>query len=128
MRKKILVVDDNKRDARLYEELLAPHGFEIVGIQDPRAAMDAFHAFCPDMAVMDIHMPHIDGIDLIRMVRADPALWCTPVLAVTAYQSPGSDWRLRALGATAFMAKPISVANFLEAVESLVGGLVPRSV
>lgn len=119
MAKRILVVEDNALNLRLFCDLLAAHGHETCAVRDSREAFARASAFRPDMIVTDIQLPHVSGIDLITQFRADPALAGVPIMAVTAYAGPGDEERVRAAGANAYVSKPISVVKFMEVVNSL---------
>ena len=116
---KILVVEDNALNIKLFCDLLAAHGHETEGVTDSREAIDAARAFMPDLVITDIQLPHVSGIELMEMIRADDALKSVPIMAVTAYSGAGDDERIRAAGAQAYVSKPISVMRFAEAVELL---------
>ena len=116
---KILVVEDNALNIKLFCDLLAAHGHEPQAVTDSRFALDAARDFRPDLVITDIQLPHVSGLDLIRMLRADNELCEVPIMAVTAYAAQGDDERIRAAGAQSYVSKPISVARFVEAVEQL---------
>ena len=120
MGQKILVVEDNELNLRLFCDLLRVHGYEAEPVRDGREAVDRARAFAPDLIVMDIQMPHISGLELIDQLKADGELKAIPVMAVTAYAAKGDEERIRAAGAEAYVSKPISVMRFIESV----GGLV----
>ncbi len=123
MTKKVVIVEDNELNLRLFRDLLEAHGAQVTTVRDARDALPAMQAERPDLVIMDIQLPHISGVELIRMMRADPALEKTPVMAVTAYAGKGDESRVREAGADAYVSKPISVARFVEAVEALAGSL-----
>jgi two-component system cell cycle response regulator DivK len=116
---KILIVEDNALNIKLFCDLLAAHGHEPEAVTDSRNALEAARRFSPDLVITDIQLPHISGLDLIEMIRADDALRTVPVMAVTAYSAPGDEERIRAAGAQAYVSKPISVAKFAQTVEDL---------
>ena len=119
--KKVLVVEDNELNLRLFSDLLRAHDFVVEGVRDGRLALDAASAFAPDLIVMDIQMPHVTGLELIVGLRSDPALAAIPIMAVTAYAGRGDEERIRAAGADAYVSKPISLMRFMETVEGLAG-------
>ena len=121
MAKKVLVVEDNELNLRLFCDLLQAHECEVQGVRDGREALDAARAFMPDLIVMDIQMPHVTGLELIEAIRADADLLAIPVMAVTAYAGKGDEDRIRAAGADAYVSKPISLMRFVDMVESLCG-------
>ncbi len=116
---KILVVEDNALNIKLFCDLLAAHGHETEGVTDSRFALDAARDFKPDLVITDIQLPHVSGLELMEMIRADDGLRQVPIMAVTAYAGVGDDERIRAAGAQAYVSKPISVLRFAEAVEEL---------
>ena len=116
---KILVVEDNALNIKLFCDLLDAHGHETEPVSDSREALDTARAFRPDLVITDIQLPYINGIELMKLLRADEELKTVPILAVTAYAAPGDDERIRAAGAKAYVSKPISVTRFVETVEEL---------
>jgi two-component system cell cycle response regulator DivK len=119
---KILIVEDNALNVKLFCDLLAAHGHEPEAVTDSRQALDAAHAFSPDMVITDIQLPHVTGLDLIRLIRADEQLSEVPIMAVTAYAARGDEERIRAAGAQAYVSKPISVMKFAQTVDELLDG------
>ena len=119
MAKRVLVVEDNELNLKLFCDLLRAHGHETLPVRDGREALDQARAFAPDLIIMDIHLPHISGLDIIIALKAEEGLARVPVMAVTAYAGKGDEERIRAAGAEAYVSKPISVAKFLEVVNSL---------
>jgi two-component system cell cycle response regulator DivK len=116
---KILVVEDNALNIKLFCDLLAAHGHEPEGVTDSRFALEAARTFMPDLVITDIQLPHVSGIELMELIRADESLKNVPIMAVTAYSGVGDDERIRAAGAQAYVSKPISVMRFAETVEEL---------
>jgi two-component system cell cycle response regulator DivK len=116
---KILIVEDNALNVKLFCDLLAAHGHQPEAVTDSRQAMDAAHELSPDLVITDIQLPHVTGLDLIRMIRADEQLSEVPIMAVTAYSAHGDEDRIRAAGAQAYVSKPISVMRFAETVDTL---------
>jgi two-component system cell cycle response regulator DivK len=119
---KILIVEDNALNVKLFCDLLAAHGHEPQAVTDSRLALDAAHEFSPDLVITDIQLPHVTGFDLIRMMREDDRLSEVPIMAVTAYSARGDEERIRAAGAQAYVSKPISVAKFAHTVYELLNG------
>lgn len=117
MTRKVLVVEDNELNLRLFCDLLRAHDCTVEGVRDGREALDTAHRFAPDLIVMDIQMPHVTGLELIEAIRADNELAHTPVMAVTAYAGKADEERARAAGADAYVSKPISLMRFVAAVE-----------
>jgi two-component system cell cycle response regulator DivK len=116
---KILIVEDNALNIKLFCDLLAAHGHQPEAVTDSRNALDAAREFSPDLVITDIQLPHVSGLDLIRMIRKDDELSDIPIMAVTAYSARGDEERIRDAGAQAYVSKPISVVRFAETVEQL---------
>ena len=120
MAKKVLVVEDNELNLRLFCDLLRAHDYDAEPVRDGREAMDRARTFQPDVIVMDIQMPHVTGLELTEAIRADAGLANIPIMAVTAYAGKGDEERIRAAGADAYVSKPISLMRFIETVEGLI--------
>ncbi|MBO9714114.1 response regulator [Sphingomonas sp.] len=120
MAKRVLVVEDNELNLKLFCDLLRAHGFETEPVSDGREAVDRARAFTPDLVVTDIQLPHVSGDALIRQMKADPGLQEIPIMAVTAYAGRDDEERIRAAGANAYVSKPISLARFMEEVRALI--------
>ena len=116
---KILIVEDNALNIKLFCDLLAAHGHEPQAVTDSRHALEAAQEFQPDLVITDIQLPHVSGLDLIRLLRADAKLGDVPIMAVTAYSTTGDEERIRTAGAQAYVAKPISVMKFVATVDDL---------
>ena len=114
-----MIVEDNALNIKLFCDLLAAHGHEPEAVTDSRNALDAARNFSPDLVITDIQLPHVSGLDLIRLIRKDEELARIPIMAVTAYSTSEDEERIRAAGAQAYVSKPISVVRFAETVEEL---------
>ena len=119
---KILVVEDNALNIKLFCDLLNAHGHETEPVTDSREALEAARTFKPDLVITDIQLPYVTGIELMELLRADEELKDVPIMAVTAYAAAGDDERIRAAGAQAYVSKPISVMRFAETVDQLLAG------
>jgi two-component system cell cycle response regulator DivK len=123
---KILVVEDNELNLKLFCDLLRAHGYAAEPVRDGREAVARARAFAPDLIVMDIQMPYITGLELIEQMKADAGLRATPIMAVTAYAAKGDEERIRDAGAEGYVSKPISVVRFVEAVRALLAAPRPE--
>lgn len=119
MAKRVLVVEDNELNLKLFCDLLRAHGFTTEPVKDGRDAVAAARAFEPDLAIMDIQLPHVTGYELIQQMKLDVDLRSIPIMAVTAYAGHEDEERIRAAGANAYVSKPISLARFMEEVRAL---------
>jgi two-component system cell cycle response regulator DivK len=125
---KILIVEDNALNIKLFCDLLAAHGHEPEAVTDSRNALEAARSFSPDLVITDIQLPHVSGLELIRLIRDDDNLREVPIMAVTAYASQGDEERIRGAGAESYVTKPISVARFVQEVDALLARKAPATV
>ena len=121
MSKKVLIVEDNELNLKLFTDLLRAHHYEVEGLRDGRNAIEHTMSFAPDLVIMDIQMPHVSGLDLIEQMQSDAVLQATPVLAVTAYAGKGDEERIIGAGAKAYLSKPVPVMQFLASVRAIIG-------
>jgi two-component system cell cycle response regulator DivK len=117
--KRVLVVEDNELNLKLFCDVLRSQGHEVEGVRDARLAIERATLFAPEIVVLDIQMPHISGLELIAAMRRDLVLRRIPVMAVTAYAGKGDEERIREAGADAFVSKPVSLRGFLDAISQL---------
>jgi signal transduction histidine kinase len=106
----VLLVDDNELVRFIHRQALEPAGFEIVEAEDGAAALEAFAITLPDIVVLDVMMPEMDGFAVCRAIRAMPAGRNTPILMATGLDDVESIERAYRAGATDFITKPISCA------------------
>ncbi|MET0182102.1 MAG: response regulator [Caulobacterales bacterium] len=119
--KTVLIVEDNELNMRLFNDLLEAFGYRTVKTNEGRQALPLTRQHMPDLIVMDIQLPEISGIDVTKMIKADPALKHIPVLAVTAFAMRGDEQKIREGGCDAYLSKPISVTTFLDTVRRFIG-------
>ena len=119
MAKRVLVVEDNELNLKLFCDLLRAHEHVVEPVRDGREAVERTRAFRPDLIVMDIQMPHVSGLELIEQLKSDEQLKAIPVMAVTAYAAKGDEERIREAGAEGYLAKPVSIGPFMQAVRAL---------
>ncbi len=119
MAKRVLVVEDNELNLKLFCDLLRAHGYLAEPVRDGREAVARARDVRPDLVVMDIQMPHVTGYELIVAMKGDAELAAIPIMAVTAYAGREDEERIRAAGADAYVSKPISLARFVEAIAAL---------
>ena len=120
MAKRILVVEDNNLNRKLFCDVLTSQGYEVGPVADGLDALDRARDFIPDLVIMDIQLPNVSGLDLIESAKRDPQLREIPMLAVTAYAGKGDEERIREAGAEGYLAKPVSIGPFMQAVRSLI--------
>ena len=114
--RRILVVDDNLLNVELVRFILESAGFELSIVNDATQAVDHIRAQSPDLILMDIQLPGIDGLELTRRLKADPETCGITVVAFTAYAMKGDETKMRAAGCDGYLSKPINVATFADQV------------
>ncbi|HTV45714.1 MAG TPA: response regulator [Stellaceae bacterium] len=118
-RPKILIVEDNDLNMKLFNDLLAAHGYDILQSRDGADALTLAREHRPDLILMDIQLPDVSGLEITRSIKEDEALRMIPVVAVTAFAMKGDREKMREGGCEDYIAKPISVIGFLQIVERL---------
>ena len=116
MPKKVLIVEDNELNMKLFADLLEAHGYETRQTREGLKAINIARDFEPDLILMDIQLPEVSGLEVTKWLKDDNALSDIPVVAVTAFAMKGDEKRIRDGGCAAYIAKPITVSSFLETV------------
>ncbi|HUN67905.1 MAG TPA: response regulator [Burkholderiales bacterium] len=118
----ILIVEDNDKNMKLARDVLQSKGYAtleaVTGEEGVRIAIEKK----PDLVLMDIQLPGINGIEALRQVRADPGCARIPVVAFTASVTPTDRSQISAAGFDGFLSKPINLKEFLETVKRLLEG------
>ena len=109
---RVLIVDDNAMNVTLASFVLCADGFEVESAADAREAVQQISAFRPDLILMDIQLPGVDGLDLTRQIKAEPSMQHIVVVAFTAFAMRGDEQKLRAAGCDGYVSKPIDVNKF----------------
>jgi two-component system cell cycle response regulator DivK len=115
--KKVLIVEDNDLNMKLFNDLLEAHGYHTLQTRDGIDALKLARLHRPDLILMDIQLPEISGLEVTKWLKEDDDLRSIPVIAVTAFAMKGDEEKIRGGGCEAYIAKPISVASFLRTVE-----------
>ena len=103
----ILVVDDNAQNLKLAKVILAAEGYDVKTAVDAEDALRVLESFTPRLILMDLQLPQMDGLELTRQLKADPARRGTIIIALTAYAMKGDEEKALAAGCDAYMSKPI---------------------
>jgi len=114
--KRILIVEDTEDNRQIMRDLLTSAGFEVVEAHDGQAAVTTAGMLKPDLILMDIQLPVLDGYEAARLIKADPALRHIPIIAVTSYALSGDEEKARAAGCSGYIAKPFSPRRMLATV------------
>jgi len=115
--KKVLIVEDNDLNMKLFNDLLEAHGYDTLQTRDGVEALKLARQHRPDLILMDIQLPEISGLEVTKWLKEDDDLRAIPVIAVTAFAMKGDEEKIRGGGCEAYIAKPISVVSFLRTVE-----------
>ena len=114
----VLLVEDNDLNAYLARYVLEADGFEVEWVTNGQLALEAAAARRPDIILMDLRMPVLDGYEATRRLKADPALRDVPVLAMSAQALPAERARALEAGCAAHIGKPIDVASLADQVRA----------
>lgn len=115
--KTVLIVEDNELNMKLFHDLLEAHGYRTLQARTGPEALKLAEERQPDLILMDIQLPEISGLQVTQQLKKNRTLASIPVIAVTAFAMKGDEERIRAGGCQDYIAKPISVADFLEKVK-----------
>ncbi len=117
MSKRILVVEDQEDNRRILRDLLTNVGFQLVEAEDGAQGVVAAETHRPDLILMDIQMPVVDGYEATRQIKANPALKTIPVIVVTSYALSGDEDKARAAGCDDYITKPYSPRQLLAKIK-----------
>ena len=127
MKKTVLIVEDNELNMKLFNDLLEAHGYATLKTASGIEALELARAHHPDLILMDIQLPRMDGYEVTRRIKGDPALKHIPVIAVTSYALSGDDEKCREAGCDGYIAKPFSPRSLLAAVRQFLPGRRPHA-
>ncbi len=116
MKHTVMIVEDNELNMKLFTDLLESQHYKVVQTRDGLKALDLARTHKPDLVLMDIQLPEVSGLDVIKWMKEADDLKHIPVIAVTAYAMKGDADRILAGGADDYLSKPISVVKFLQTV------------
>jgi two-component system, cell cycle response regulator DivK len=116
MSQRILVIEDQPDNRQILRDLLTSADFEVIEAEDGEAGVAAASAHRPDLILMDIQLPGIDGYEATRRIRADAVLRAIPIIAVTSYALIGDAEKARSAGCDAYISKPYSPRQLLAKV------------
>jgi len=119
MARPILVIDDEPANRALLKELLSAEGYAVAGAPDGRSALEEFPRLQPDLVLLDVLMPDLDGLEVCRRLKSNPDTRLTPVLLVTSLTDAKDRLRGIEAGADGFISKPVDVNELLPRVRSL---------
>ena len=108
MTKRILVVEDQEDNMQILRDLLSSVGYQIIEARDGEEGVRAASAESPDLILMDIQLPVLDGYETTRRIRTNPSLSSVPIIAVTSYALTGDETKALAAGCNDYVTKPYS--------------------
>jgi two-component system cell cycle response regulator DivK len=117
MSKRILVVEDQEDNRQILRDLLGSAGYELVEAEDGPAALTLVKRQRPDLILMDIQLPLMDGYEATRRIKAEPDLQSIPIIAVTSYALSGDEDKARAAGCDGYVTKPFSPRQLLAKIK-----------
>jgi two-component system, cell cycle response regulator DivK len=118
MAKRILIVEDQEDNRAILRDLLTASGYEFIEAANGQEGLDKAQAEHPDLILMDIQLPVLDGYETTRQIKARPALAAIPIVAVTSYALSGDEAKARAAGCDGYVTKPFSPRNLLAVIRS----------
>lgn len=117
----ILIVDDNPTNLKLVRVLLTVEGYDVREAADAAEALAVLQTFRPRLILMDLQLPGVDGLELTRRLKADPATRDVVIVALTAYAMKGDEQKALAAGCDGYIAKPIDTRTLPRVVAGYVG-------
>jgi two-component system, cell cycle response regulator DivK len=120
---KVLIAEDNPVNRELLRELLELREYEVFEAENGQEALDQIAQLQPDLVILDIGMPVLDGFGVIERLRADPKFTRLPVLAATAYAMRGDQDRVLEAGFDGYVSKPINAVALGQEIERLIGAV-----
>ncbi len=120
MTKTVLIVEDNELNMKLFRDLLEAHGFDTLETKNGEEALQLARDHHPDLIIMDIQLPEVSGLEVTRWIKNDENIKMIPIVAVTAFAMKGDEEKIREGGCEAYIAKPISVTQFIDTVKRFV--------
>ena len=115
--KRVLVVDDNEANMHLVRFILENNGFKVIEARNGIEAVTLAVQEKPDLVLLDVQLPDIDGLEVVKRIRAFEVDDSVPIIALTSYAMPGDKERMLAAGCNGYIAKPIDVKSFIPEIE-----------
>ena len=120
MTKRVLVIEDTMDNRQIIRDLLVNSGYEVIEAEDGVTGVARAAEVKPDLILMDIQLPGIDGYEATRRIKANPEIRQTPIIAVTSYALSGDEAKTKAAGCDGYVAKPFSPRELLAMVRKFV--------
>ena len=114
---KILIIEDNPKNMKLTSSILAKTGYEVLEAVEAPSGIDLARTEKPDLVLMDIQLPGMDGMSATKILKQDPTTMAIPIIALTAFAMKGDREKIMAAGCDDYISKPIRYKDFLAKVE-----------
>jgi two-component system, cell cycle response regulator DivK len=121
MTKRILVVEDHEDNRQILRDLLENAEYDMIEAKDGAQALTAAARYRPDLILLDIQLPILDGYEVTRRLKADPVLKAIPIIVITSYALSGDEQKAYAAGCDAYVAKPYDPIALLETMRQYLG-------
>ncbi len=118
MKRVVLIVEDNASNIKLFRELLGIAGYETMEASDGKQGIEMAKAHKPDLILMDISMPVMDGLEATRILKSDPQTKNIPIIALTSHAMKGDEEKALKAGCIGYLPKPINTRTFPETIKS----------
>jgi len=122
MTKMILIVEDEPKNLTLLRDLLQVSGYSTIEATDGEKGVELAKSKKPDLILMDIQMPKMDGLEATRILKADTTTRNIPILALTSYAMKGDEERILEVGCDGYLAKPFDIQELLKTVAEYLSG------
>ncbi|MBN2404834.1 MAG: response regulator [Coriobacteriia bacterium] len=119
MAEKILLVEDNPQNRYLVTFLLEKNGYEVISAEDGEQAIDSVEKELPDLILMDVQLPKLDGYEATRRIKADERFASIPLIALTAHSMKGDRGKALAAGCDDYITKPVDAEGLLARIREL---------
>ena len=118
MSQTVLIVEDNELNMKLFNDLLEANGYKTLQARKGVEGVELARRHHPDLILMDIQLPEVSGLQVIKWLKDDEALRDIPVIAITAFAMKGDEEKIREQGCQAYLSKPIAIVKFLETIRN----------
>ena len=119
---RLLIADDNEQNRDMLSRRLQRRGFDVLLAHDGRAAVEMAKSERPDLILMDMNMPHLDGWEATRQIKSEPEVAAVPVIGLTAHALDGDRERALEAGCADYHTKPVDFAKLMAQIETLLQG------
>ena len=120
MEKVILIVEDDGKNLKLFRDLLQVSGYTTLEATDGKQGVELAREKKPDLILMDIQMPVMDGLEATKLLKNDDVTKDIPIVALTAYAMQGDEEKMRKAGFDGYISKPIDVKGFLKKISEII--------